>query len=313
MISGDTMKGFHCLVVGCVVFGLAHSAGAADCRSAFYSNDPTKWAESIYNRMFFYKSEDCVRLTFRLVGTEWNESILNLSDRSELPVPYTRALTVAVAYPDELRHVLMLGVGGGTTLNYLSAYLSDAKLLGVELDSKVLEFTRNDFALSSNTKLEFVESDGRMFLLRTKSKFDMIILDAYRGGYVPSHMLTREFYKLLRTRLTPSGVASINLHGGTALFDSSLKTIQDEFPSVDVYPAEGNVVVVASNRKIERKDVQERGEDRQRSYGFRYPISELLRTRRDFLIPSGTDALTDDFSPANQLEQIKSINAQTRW
>jgi hypothetical protein len=33
----------------------------------------------------------------------------------------------------------------------------------------------------------------------------LILLDAYRGGYVPFHLLTREFYTLVKQRLTPGG------------------------------------------------------------------------------------------------------------
>ena len=287
-------------------------APAATCENATYSSFFPKSVESAYNRITVYVAEPCVKMTFRRVGMEYDESVLNKSDAKELPVFYTQILTVALAYPDQIKKVAMLGVGGGSTLNYLSAYLKDATLTGVELDPKVLDFAKSEFGLAVNKKLNFLESDGRVFLLRNKEIYDLVILDAYRGGYVPSHMLTKEFYQLLRTRLSASGVASINLHSGTALFDSSLKTIREVFPSVDVFPANGNVIVVASNRALDNKKVQSQAQKRQAEWGLRYSIPEILKTKQEYATTASTPVLTDDFSPANQLDQIKSSNTK-RW
>jgi spermidine synthase len=284
-----------------------------DCKIAHYPEQPSKWDESVYNRMFLFQAGSCLKLTFRRVGMEWDESIRDLADPEALPNYYTRPLTAAIAYPSQLRSVVMLGLGGGTTLNYLSFYLKDTRFTAVELDPRVLEFARNDFQLAKNTQLHLVESDGRLFLLKTRETFDVIILDAYRGGYVPAHMLTAEFYKILRTHLSPDGVASINLHYGTELFDSSLKTIRASFPTVDVYPADANVVVIASNRPVDPVRLQSTAEVLQRKYRFRYSIPAMLTTRHDYQVPSNTPVLTDDFSPVNQLEQIKSINAEKHW
>ena len=44
-----------------------------------------------------------------------------------------------------------------------------------------------------------------MFLNRNREPYDLILLDAYRGGYVPFHLLTREFYTLLKDRLDAGG------------------------------------------------------------------------------------------------------------
>ena len=47
------------------------------------------------------------------------------------------------------------------------------------------------------------------------------------------HLLTREFYELLKKRLAPGGVAVFNVHGGTRLFESTMKTLTDVFGHVE--------------------------------------------------------------------------------
>ena len=288
------------------------NSSAGDCSEAVYPESVSKSAESIYSTIFVYQSGPCVKMTFRRVGSEFDESEMNLADPRELPIPYTRTITAALLYPDRVDRVAMIGVGGGTILNYLSHYLPGADYVGVELDPKVLEFARNDFRLAANRRIRLVESDGRLFLLRNREQYDVIMLDAFRGGYIPSHLLTREFYELARKRLTPGGALAINVHDGNALFDSTLRTIGEVFPQVDTYWDGGSVIVVGSNRRIGREALLGNALRLQGEHGFRYPLEEILATRKEFVVPATAELLTDDFSPANQLAEINTINVVKR-
>ena len=87
--------------------------------------------------------------------------------------------------------------------------------------------------------MRYIAADGRVFLNRSKDQYDLILLDAYRGGYVPFHLLTREFYTLVKSRLTPGGAVAFNVHDGTKLYHS---TVQGRWPrcsrpSISIRPA----------------------------------------------------------------------------
>lgn len=300
------------VIVICHLVVAAKISYSAGCTDVMYPTSADKSAESIYSNIFLYKTGPCIKMTFRRVGSEFNESEMNISDANELPVPYTRIITVSMMYPDKIDKVAMIGVGGGTTLNYLSSYLAEAKYIGVELDPKVLEFAQEDFRLGRNKKIKLVESDGRMFLLRSKELYDVIILDAFRGGYIPSHLLTKEFYQLTQSRLSGYGVVAINLHAGDALFDSSLKTVKEVFPQVDAYSVGGSVILVGSNRKIESAALVNKAKALQDKYSFRYPLQEILKAQKKYDVPLSAKLLTDDYSPANQLAEIKTISNEKR-
>src|SRR5262249_15758791 len=75
-----------------------------------------------------------------------------------------------------------------------------------------------------------------VFLNRNSELYDLILLDAYRGGYVPFHLLTREFYTLVKQRLTPGGAAAFNVHDGSKLYASTVKTLGEVFAALDLYP-----------------------------------------------------------------------------
>jgi hypothetical protein len=75
------------------------------------------------------------------------------------------------------------------------------------------------------------------------------ILDAFRGGFVPPHLRTVEFYKLALSHLVTDGVFIANVRTDTALFASDLRTMRAVFPQVgflDV-PQPENAVMVGVN------------------------------------------------------------------
>ena len=83
---------------------------------------------------------------------------------------------------------------------------------------------RNISASSESARIRYLDGDGRVFLNRNKQPYDLILLDAFHGGYIPFHLLTKEFFRLVKKHLTPNGAVAINVHDGTKLFVSTIVT-----------------------------------------------------------------------------------------
>ena len=68
-----------------------------------------------------------------------------------------------------------------------------------------------------------------------------------RGGFVPPHLKTEEFYRECARRISDRGVFISNLHATSELFYSDIKTIQAVFPQVVLFATRdrGNVIAVA--------------------------------------------------------------------
>ena len=89
--------------------------------------------------------------------------------------------------------------------------------------------------------------DGRSFLMRDNDRWDVILIDAYRGPFVPFHLLTKEFYTLVKQRLSSGGAAAFNVHDNTKLFTSTLLTLRSVFPGVHLYPTRlGETITVVT-------------------------------------------------------------------
>jgi spermidine synthase len=148
--------------------------------------------------------------------------------------------------------------------------------------------------------MRYRAGDGRVFLNRSNELYDLILLDAYRGGYVPFHLLTREFYALVKQRLAPGGAAAFNVHDGSKLYASTVKTLGDVFAGLDLYPTGvGEVIAVASAAPLDKDTLERRAMALQERHGFRFALPQLLRRRMDKPQAETGDIITDDFAPAD--------------
>lgn len=264
--------------------------------------------ESQYNHIFIYKRDDYVSLMFGHNRRLYTESLANTKDPFELPVEYTRYMTVAMAYAPAAQRLLEIGLGGGTTASYLNRTYPSLRIDAVELDPVVVEFARKYFYLKENKNLNVTVRDGRVFLVRSDAKYDVIMIDAYRGPFVPFHLLTREFYQLVKKHLNDGGVVAQNIEPSTMLYEAAVATIAAEFDNVEIYPASGNYVLIAYNGP-RRSDEALRAVAGQMDaeYKPRYPLAKMAAERRK---PAKTDGqiLTDDFAPVQTLKSIERHN-----
>jgi predicted membrane-bound spermidine synthase len=241
--SAKSMTGFLAFAVLVLACNDAWSAGLFDesVRARMLNQGDGRIAhiETEYNDIYVNKHGPLLSLTTK-VRNELNfHSIVDLADPDALPVPYTRIMAAALLYPQTIQRILMVGLGAGSISTYLGRAMPDVQIDVVELDPGVIAAGRKYFGLQETDNVHFIESDGRVYLNRSKDLYDLILLDAYRELGVPFHLLTREFYTLVKQRLAAGGAVASNIAGNTKLYLSSLATLRSVFPTVDVYP-DGN-------------------------------------------------------------------------
>src|SRR6476469_9309737 len=161
-----------------------------------------------------------------------------------------------------VRSVAILGNAGGTIARAYGRFYPRAEIDGVELDPVVTAAGRRYFGLGDNPRLHVVTADARPFLRRTKKRYDLIIVDAYRPPYVPFYLATQEFFRLARSRLAPGGAIVLNV-GSTPddhrLADGVSGTLATEFPLVLTWQAlRFNQFVIGLDRSTQRPVLERR-------------------------------------------------------
>jgi spermidine synthase len=272
--------------------------------------------ESAYNDIYVTKRRGELVMAFQLKGWDYTESVIDLQDPDALPLRYAQVMTIATIYPEEPRKILMLGLGGGSLSTYLGRFMPETAIDTVEIDRRVIEVAKQYFGLRETTRVRYLDGDGRVFLNRNKELYDLILLDAYRGGFVPFHLLTREFYALARQRLTPGGALASNIHDGTKLYHSTVRTLGEVFPALDLYPSgTGEVIAVATMTPAPTKDaLASRAAALQERHNFRYPLPDVLKRRMDNPKSQAAqgELLTDDFAPVNLYDTIGTQRPRRR-
>ena len=102
-----------------------------------------------------------------------------------------------------------MGLGGGSVAK---RYAADGwRVDAVEIDPEVSELALNHFGLRPE-EAAVHHGDGRRFLAdRPVGSYDLVILDAFGSSSIPFHLVTREVFALVRSRLAPGGLLAMNV------------------------------------------------------------------------------------------------------
>jgi len=188
------------------------------------------------------------------------QSGLALDDDPELIFDYNqRFLEIALSVSP--KRALVIGGGGFTLPTALINRFPWLKLDVVEIDPALPRIARSFFDLPDTDRLQIFSEDGRGFLGRTKTKYDLIILDAFSGYNIPKQLLTLEAVDLYKKHLARGGIVTINFISGysdgrLSLTQEILATFGQRFSRLELYRAdrglpigiEQNLVLVAGNK-----------------------------------------------------------------
>jgi spermidine synthase len=270
--------------------------------------------DSIYNSLTVERRGTMVELRARSRRGEFYESVVDVADPLTLQLQYSRTVYAAAFFQPEPKRALIIGLGGAGVHRLFAHAYPDAVLQTVELDPKVFELTQSHIEFKPTAKTPVAIMDGRVFVKRDTAKYDWILLDAFRGGYVPEHLKTEEFLRECAARLTEQGVFINNLHEGTELFYADIKTMQKVFAQVVLLNPEnsGNVMAFGVTYKTpvitdpakwpDPAVVGKRFEGRVDLAAIK---GELIAVPKEV---AAAKVITDDFNPAALLNVVKTNN-----
>jgi len=267
--------------------------------------------QSLYHFLRVTESCGIRRLAFRRKGGEHEESVINLADPLDFRMSHYRTMLATFAHSPEPKSILFIGLGGGTLSMAIHHYFPEAHVDNVELDPEVAKAAVTHFGVKEDARMKVYVRDGRVQARRFRRqgrKYDVIMMDAFRGGYIPYHLTTREFLQCLQLLLTPDGVVVTNLRPGFESYHYHRRTLAAVFRNQWSYGSTGNVIVVTSmqanppGHEALVATAQRLHEQRR----FRTDIVSLIKAggmRRDFNTEG--PILTDDYAPTDVLRSIR--------
>lgn len=136
-----------------------------------------------------------------------------LDERATRPTAYFSAETGVgrvLSQPGDGRRIGVVGLGVGT----LAAYGRPGdRLWFFEINPDVIAVAEQHFSYlrDSAAEVKVIEGDGRQAIAAHDGQFDVLILDAFSGDAIPTHLLTVEALALYLTKLAPDGRLAVNV------------------------------------------------------------------------------------------------------
>ncbi|MGK4567899.1 spermidine synthase [Flavobacterium sp. 3HN19-14] len=110
-----------------------------------------------------------------------------------------------------MENILVLGVAGGSVIKTITSEINyKGRITGVDIDENVIAIANKYFALDKIPNLEIVIDDAFEFVLKTKEKYDLIIIDIFQDTTMPNFLFESFFVRRIGFLLAENGVAMFN-------------------------------------------------------------------------------------------------------
>lgn len=218
---------------------------------------------SSFSRIRIRRNGDVRALTFvRDNGQEAVQSRINLASPHTLMSPYARSMFASYLYQPQPRRVLIVGLGGGAMVRFLTHHEPQATIDAVEIDPVVVRLAGDYFGVRTGGNVRVHTADAVKFVESTTERYDLILMDAFLRPSddtdttgVPKGLKTLEFLGRLKRALAPGGVVAFNVNEHDTMADD-VAAVKAAFGNVAVYrsPPSDNKVVIATEGAMPTDD-----------------------------------------------------------
>jgi predicted membrane-bound spermidine synthase len=226
---------------------------------------------------------------------------------------YMAATPLWLDEPDKLDEVMIIGLAGGTIARQMLEAFPEAHIDGVEIDGAVVEVGKRWFD-DADPRIKPIVMDGRIFLNVTEKKYDLVMMDAYRQPYIPFHLVTVEFFREVRARMSDDAVLAVNVASvrgvSKGLAQMIYRTLKEVFPTVVLVEAtQSNDVIIATTREKPMDIGGQRIADYADARGF-HKIKDRLPQRIKGEVEGWQTArvLTDDQAPVEMAWDLMALD-----
>ncbi|MBV1880310.1 MAG: hypothetical protein KUG82_01695 [Pseudomonadales bacterium] len=144
------------------------------------------------------------------------ESVMDLTDKNQLILPHSQAMSLARLFNSTPSTVLNLGLGGGDLVRYLLGQLTAVSITSVENDSHLIKLHQQHFSRERNhhcnDQHQIILNDANAFVQSSEShsRYDFIFVDLFDEAGICPFVLSSRFTQACSTLLNPNGILCIN-------------------------------------------------------------------------------------------------------
>ncbi|MCX5754880.1 MAG: fused MFS/spermidine synthase [Gemmatimonadetes bacterium] len=192
----------------------------------------------------WFEADTSTKATSRLDGDESTQVLLPLTTLAHVP---------------KAERAAVIGNGSGLSSHFLLGSPTLKELTTIDIEPEMINGSHTFYPVNKRVfddpRSHYVHDDAKSYFAAANKKFDLILSEPsnpWVSGV--SGLFTDEFYKRIRTYLTPNGVFGQWLHlyeidDGLVL--SVIQAVHKNFPSYEIYlTADVDILIVASNMPV---------------------------------------------------------------
>lgn len=200
-----------------------------------------------YNRVIIEEIKDSnsgETIRFLRVDKSWAQSAVVLGEPDELFFDYLKFYRLAEHFCRQNKKALLIGGGAYTVARDYIRRNPDNLIDVIEIDPDFTLLAKKYFYFNDDPRIKSIYEDGRTFLKRAASKYDVIFIDVFKSSASPPfHLTTKEAMQEASVLLNDNGVMITNLYSAIngdkgKFFRAAYATIKSVFPHVYVFPVQ---------------------------------------------------------------------------
>jgi len=242
-----------------------------------------------FSRIRIRRDGDVRAMTFvRDNGQEAVQSRIDLRAPHTLVSPYARGMFASYLYQPQPRRVLIVGLGGGAMVRFLTHHQPEAQIDAVEIDPVVVRLADEYFGVRSGGNVRVHTADGVAFVESTKDRYDLILMDAFLrpssdtdSTGVPTRLKTLAFLGRLKQALAPGGIVAFNINEHDTMADD-IAAVRTAFGDAAVYrcpPSENKAVIAAEGGLATDEELRARIGALDARFAGALSFAEVLKNR----------------------------------
>src|SRR4051794_40275591 len=141
------------------------------------------------------------------------QSAMLLADPDALIAQYMRKMMAFLLFNPSPKHVVMIGLGGGSLPKFCYRHLPRSKITVVEINADVIAL-RDEFCVpKDDERFRVVHDDGARYVEALDEKMDVLLIDAFDAEGIALSLAKSSFYSSAARQLTEDGVLVMNFWG----------------------------------------------------------------------------------------------------
>jgi spermidine synthase len=139
------------------------------------------------------------------------QSEMLLARPDALVLAYQRAMMGFVLFAPRPRHIVMVGLGGGSLAKFCHRYFPDARITAIEVRADVIALRAAFHVPPDSARFSIVHADAAAWLAAHPGTADVLLVDGFDARGLPPRLADAPFYADCRRALRPGGVLVANV------------------------------------------------------------------------------------------------------